>query len=57
MFHSCQAVDYEREKISAGKAAELAGMPKPLFLVTLAEWGVSASTVGTEDIAQGIASA
>ena len=48
---------FERGKISAGKAAELAGMPKPLFLVTLAEWGVSASTLRAEDIAQGIASA
>jgi len=48
---------FERGKISAGKAAELAGMPKPLFLVTLAEWGVSASTLGPEDIAQDIANA
>jgi predicted HTH domain antitoxin len=46
---------FERGKISAGKAAELAGMPKPLFLVTLAEWGVSASTLSAEDIAQDIA--
>jgi predicted HTH domain antitoxin len=48
---------FERGKISAGKAAELAGMPKPLFLVTLAEWGVSASTLSAEDIAQDIANA
>ena len=48
---------FERGKISAGKAAELAGMPKPLFLVTLAEWGVSASTLSTEDIAQDLANA
>jgi len=48
---------FERGKISAGKAAELAGMPKPLFLVTLAEWGVSASTLSVEDIAQDIANA
>jgi predicted HTH domain antitoxin len=48
---------FERGKISAGKAAELAGMPKPLFLVTLAEWGVSASTLSVEDVAQDIANA
>ncbi len=48
---------FERGKISAGKAAELAGMPKPLFLVTLAEWGVSASTLRAEDIAEDIAHA
>jgi predicted HTH domain antitoxin len=48
---------FERGKISAGKAAELAGMPKPLFLVTLAEWSVSASTLSAEDIAQDIANA
>jgi predicted HTH domain antitoxin len=48
---------FELGKISAGKAAELAGMPKPLFLVTLVEWGVSASTLGAEDIAQDLANA
>ena len=48
---------FERGKISAGKAAELAGMPKPLFLVTLAEWGGSASTLSAEDIAQDLANA
>jgi predicted HTH domain antitoxin len=48
---------FERGKMSAGKAAELAGIPKPLFLVTLAEWGVSASTLSPEDIAQDIANA
>ena len=48
---------FERGKMSAGKAAELAGMPKPLFLVTLAKWGVSASTLSAEDIAQDIANA
>ena len=36
---------FERGKISAGKAAELAGMPKPLFLVS------------AEDIAQDLANA
>ena len=48
---------FELGKISSGKAAELAGIPKPLFLVKLAEWGVSASTLSAEDIAQDIANA
>ena len=48
---------FELGKISAGKAAELAGMPKPLFLVKLVEWGVSASTLSAEDIAQDLANA
>jgi hypothetical protein len=43
--------------MSAGKAAELAGMPKPLFLVKLAEWGVLASMLSAEGIAQDIANA
>lgn len=41
---------FEMRKISAGKAAELAGLPNPLFLARLAELGVSASTLGAEDI-------
>jgi predicted HTH domain antitoxin len=48
---------FERRQLSAGKAAELAGLPKPLFLVTLAEWDVSASTLSAEDIAQDVANA
>jgi predicted HTH domain antitoxin len=48
---------FEMRKISAGKAAELAGLPKPLFLAKLAELGVSASTLSAEDIAEDIANA
>lgn len=48
---------FERGTMSAGKAAELAGMPKPLFLATLAAWGVLASTLSAEDIAQDLANA
>ena len=33
---------YELGKLSAGAAAELAGMPKPLFLSRLADYGVPA---------------
>jgi len=48
---------FERGTISVGKAASLAGMPKPLCLATLAAWGVSASTLSAEDIAQDLANA
>ena len=46
---------FELGKISTGTAAALAGIPKPLFLVKLAQWGVSASTLSADDIAQDIA--
>lgn len=42
---------FEMGKISSGKAAELAGMPKPLFLTRLAVLGVSACTLSAEEIA------
>ncbi|ETX08904.1 UPF0175 family protein [Candidatus Entotheonella palauensis] len=48
---------FEIGKISAGKAAELAGMPKPLFLTKLTELGVSACTLNAEDVAEDIAHA
>jgi predicted HTH domain antitoxin len=48
---------FELGKISAGKAAELAGLPKPLFLMKLAELGVSASTLTAEDVTQDLANA
>ena len=48
---------FELEKISSGKAAELAGLPKPLFLAKLIEVGVSASTLHGIDIAEDIANA
>jgi predicted HTH domain antitoxin len=48
---------FELGKISSGKAAELAGLPKPLFLVKLMEVGVSASMHSAEDIAEDIANA
>ena len=48
---------FELEKISSGKAAELAGLPKPLFLAKLMELGVSASTLRAKDIAEDIANA
>jgi len=48
---------FEMRKISAGKAAELAGLPKPRFLAKLAELGISASTLSAEDVASDIANA
>jgi predicted HTH domain antitoxin len=48
---------FELGKISSGKAAELAGVPKPLFLAKLIEVGVSASTLNGKDIAEDIANA
>ena len=48
---------FELGKISSGKAAELAGLPKPLFLSRLIEVGVSASTLNGKDIAEDIANA
>lgn len=48
---------FEMGKISAGKASELAGLPKPLFLTKLAELGVSACTLSPEEIAEDISRA
>ncbi len=48
---------FELEKISSGKAAELAGLPQPLFLAKLIEVGVSASTLHGKDIAEEITNA
>lgn len=33
---------YELRRLSSGAAAELAGIPKPLFLLKLADYGVDA---------------
>jgi predicted HTH domain antitoxin len=48
---------FELGKISSGKAAELAGIPKPLFLSRLADLGISASTLRANDIFEEIANA
>lgn len=48
---------FEMGKISSGKAAELAGITKPLFLTKLAVLGVSACTLRAEEIAEEIARA
>ena len=48
---------FELGKISSGKAAELADLPKPLFLAKLTEVGASASTHSAQDITEDIANA
>jgi predicted HTH domain antitoxin len=48
---------FELGKISSGKAAELAGIPKPLFLAKMIDLGISACTLGPEDISEEISNA
>ena len=48
---------FEMGRISSGKAAELASIPKPLFLTKLAELGVSACTLDAKEIAEDISRA
>ena len=48
---------FELGKLSSGKAAELAGLPKPLFLAKLMEVGISATRHSAQDITEDIANA
>ena len=41
---------YELGKLSAGAAAELAGIPKPLFLSRLADYGVPTFDLTEEEL-------
>jgi predicted HTH domain antitoxin len=41
---------YELGRLSSGAAAELAGVPKPLFLAKLADYGVSAFDLKKEEL-------
>lgn len=43
---------YELGKLSSGRAAELAGIPRVSFLQALAQYGVSIFEYSGEDIAQ-----
>jgi predicted HTH domain antitoxin len=45
---------YEMRKLSSGAAAELAGIPKPLFLMKLAEYDVDTFDLTEEDFASSI---
>ena len=48
---------YELGRLSLGAAAKLAGIPKPLFLMKLADYGVDAFQLTEEDLQQDLASA
>ena len=48
---------FEVGRLSAGAAAELAGVPKPLFLVRLADYGVATFRHSEEDLRRDLANA
>ena len=48
---------YELGRLSSGAVAKLAGIPKPLFLTKLADYGVDAFQLTEEDLQQDLASA
>ena len=48
---------YELGRLSSGAAAKLSGIPKPLFLMKLADYGVDAFHLTEEDLQQDLASA
>ena len=48
---------YELGRLSSGAAAKLAGIPKPLFLMKLADYGVDTFQLTEEDLQQDLASA
>ena len=41
---------YELGRLSSGAAAELAGVPKPLFLTKLADYGVCTFDLGKDEL-------
>jgi predicted HTH domain antitoxin len=41
---------YEMERLSSGAAAELAGVPKPVFLARLAEFNVDAFRLSEDEL-------
>ena len=47
---------YELGRLSSGAAAKLAGIPKPLFLTKLADYGVETFQLTEEDLQQDLAS-
>ena len=48
---------YELGRLSSGAAAKLDGIPKPLFLMKLADYGVDTFDLTEEDIQQDLAGA
>jgi predicted HTH domain antitoxin len=43
---------YELGRLSSGAAAQLAGIPKPVFLMKLAEYGVDTFRLSKEELEQ-----
>ena len=48
---------YEMDRLSSGAAAEFAGIPKPLFLTKLADYGIDSFKLTTDDLDQDLADA
>ena len=48
---------YELGRLSTGAAAKLAGIPKPVFLTKLADFGVATFTLIAEELERDIANA
>lgn len=48
---------HEMGKLSGGAAAELAGMPKPLFLTKLSDYGVDAFDLDEDELLHDLVSA
>ncbi len=48
---------HEMGRLSSGAAARLAGIPKPLFLTKLADYGVDTFRLTEEELRQDLASA
>ena len=48
---------YEMGRLSTGAAAKLAGVPKPVFLTKLADYGVDTFDLSDADLRQDITSA
>lgn len=41
---------FEMERLSSGAAAELAGVPKPVFMATLADFGVETFRLSEDEL-------
>lgn len=48
---------YELGKLSSGAAAELAGVPKPVFLSKLGDYGIATFRLSAEELAEDLANA
>jgi len=48
---------FEIGKLSSGAASELAGIPKPLFMARLGDYGASAFSLGEDELRRDLESA